>query len=200
MATSTPAPESAVSPSAPLVDLLESYGIARDDPWDAVIFGDGSGSRWGQPCGFASVLIRRTEMQRHVFTGGFNNGTVNVAELMAYLPALLWYTTNIVEPERSSGVVRAHLVRVVTDSQYVASMASQKSSVFTKKNSILLGALRMVEAAGVRLEWHWDRRTGSDLNQLADILSKAARFDNSRDLASLAAQKTGKATGDRNPY
>jgi hypothetical protein len=43
--------------------------------WDVLIIGDGSGTGWSEPCGWASVLHERYSNMRQLFTGAMNHGT-----------------------------------------------------------------------------------------------------------------------------
>ena len=53
---------------APLQTVLDHLGVKETD-WDVVIIGDGSGSDWQSPCGWASVLIDKETRNRKVFYG-----------------------------------------------------------------------------------------------------------------------------------
>ena len=86
------------------------------DAWDGFLFTDGSGGSVKQNIGvgYAAVLVDAEEVNRHLFNGGDNYGTVNSAELMAVVAALQYLV-------RKEAGVRQHGYRlhVMSDSQYV---------------------------------------------------------------------------------
>ncbi len=157
-----------------LADLLHSLNIAS---WDVLLVGDGSGSVWGRPCGWGCVSIERLtpqgeELRRRIWYGAVNNGTVNVAEGIAYLLPLLWIHSLTLD--QTHGRPRFTRVHVLTDSQFVEMMGNKADTV-RNKNGILWSAYNALKRVGVNITWHWVGRNEVALNQYADLLSKLSR-------------------------
>jgi ribonuclease HI len=149
-------------------DLFDRLGIAD---WDLVLVGDGSGSNWGHEVGWACVAIQRTSFSRRVFHGGMNDGTVNVAEMMAYFAPLTWFMGLTA---REAGVKHVH---IITDSQYVRDMGTRRAPVTGgQANQLLWAAYQLAERQGYRIHWHWRNRDDVALNRFTDALSKANRL------------------------
>lgn len=128
------------------VDLLERVSIKQVktiktlcqflqiklDAWDGFLFTDGSGGSTQQKigAGYASVLVDAEEVQRHIFNGADNYGTVNSAELSAVVAALKYLV-------RKEAGVRQHGYRlhVISDSQYVVN-GLNKPNMLTWVNNV----------------------------------------------------------------
>ena len=137
--------------------------------------GDGSGSKWDLPVGWGCVLIEKSSVIRKVFYGGLNDGTVNIAELMAYLAPLTWYLRHCCEADGHSHLTHPRHVHIITDSSYAQSKGEAKAAVIEARNTVLWGAFSLFERQGLRLHWHWVNRETVALNHYVDILSKLAR-------------------------
>lgn len=153
--------------------MLFRLGISE---WDAVLVGDGSGSKFGQPIGFACVLLTKDSMQRRVFHGAMNDATVNMAELLAYVAPLTWYANSVSDDEK----LRVRHVHIITDSQYVQTRGESGALPAKGKNAILFAAINAMERFGLRLHWHWINRDTVDLNKIVDEISKLARIEYTR--------------------
>jgi len=143
--------------------------------WDWLIFGDGSGSNWNRECGWGSVSVERQTGERLVWWGFANRGSVNVAEVMAYLLPLEWLANR--EQERvkaGKNRRRALQIHVVTDSQYVQG-TGEVNNPLVEKNGTLWERFDSLARRGLILNWHWLRRDEVALNSYADELSKLAR-------------------------
>lgn len=163
-----------------LARFLATHHIAA---WDVLLFGDGSGSVWEQPCGWASVSIERVAPQtsgaagpvRRVWYGALNNGTVNMAEALAYLAPLNWLVAQDEDRRKNTGMRRtAHRIHIFTDSQYCRD-SGNRAGRSLGKNSVLWAAFDVFKRHGYLIEWHWIRRDQVALNQYVDLLSKLAR-------------------------
>ena len=143
--------------------------------WDAILVGDGSGSMWGWPIGWGCVLIAKDSATRKLFFGGCNDGTVNVAELLAYLAPLSWYLAEQCAKSPHGRLTGMKQVHIITDSQYAQSKGETKAAVTMTRNTVLWGAFALYERQGLHLTWHWRPREDVQLNKLADALSKGAR-------------------------
>lgn len=156
----------------PLEDLLKRLKI-RD--WDFLLVGDGSGSNWDREAGWASVSIEKVTGERVVWNGAMNKGTVNFAEMMAYLQPLNWLATRE-EERRSSGKVRTrgYHVHIITDSQYCTDTGKSANRLL-KKNGPLWALFDILTRMGFVLHWHWLRRNTCGLHAYSDRTSKMAR-------------------------
>jgi ribonuclease HI len=133
------------------------------------MIGDGSGSTFNRGCGWATWVFRRHHSQPNVVFGGYNYGTNNIAEIMAYLQGLLWYESQI----KNDGHDRQ--VHIVTDSEYVAGRGKHPGS--RKKHRSLWAALDTYPRRGIMLNWHWLLRDRCLYNMEADALSRHARIN-----------------------
>ena len=156
-----------------LEELLNQLGIQPDE-WDFLIVGDGSGSNWTRESGWASVSIERATFEERLWFGSMNCGTVNFAEMMAYLQPLNWYVSKELTKRKKSGSVRFRNIHIVTDSKYCKEQGSKKG-LFPKKNSSLWQIFNDFQRHGVLLHWHWIPRDTVELNVYADKVSKEAR-------------------------
>jgi ribonuclease HI len=144
--------------------------------WDFALFGDGSGSVWSREAGWASVLVERETRLRYVFCGGVNLGTVNFAEIMAFVHPMTWLLARE-EAVRREGGFRAYRVHVFTDSEYAKSAAELKPGgrLGRMKNVLLLSLAADVRSRGFVTQWHWLRRATNRLHDKADEMSKITR-------------------------
>lgn len=103
-----------------------------------------------------------------------NCGTVNFAEMMAYLQPLNWYASVEMSRRRKSGGVKFRNVHILTDSKYCGDQGS-KGAMLPKKNGTLWKLFSDFQRYGILLHWHWIPRDTVELNTYADKLSKEAR-------------------------
>jgi ribonuclease HI len=154
--------------------MLDRLGIEK---WDLVLIGDGSGSQWKMPCGWATVAIERRHRTRKVFYGAVNHGTVNFAEMMAYVQPLTWYLQKQ-QKARKKAAGRARRmdrrIHIITDSAYCANRGESRD-LSCPVHRILWGTFELIRRQGLHLEWHWEKRNRVELNTYADRLSKVAR-------------------------
>lgn len=155
-----------------LEQLLGSLGVKT---WDMLLVGDGSGSRWGYECGWASVAVLPDEMKRYLFFGGLNCGTVNIAEMMAYMTPLLWFEARERAKSQDGRPPKAvYHIHILTDSEYVEQRGEGGQLNF-KRNQALWAVFEMFNRRGFMLHWHWKPRDTTALNKLSDCLSKLSR-------------------------
>jgi ribonuclease HI len=150
-----------------LQQVLEHFKI---EDWDALMIGDGSGSRFDRGCGWATFLFQRHKSSPQVFYGGFSHGTNNIAEIMAYLQPLLWYSSLTDVKNARQG----RKVHIITDSEYVANMGANPDS--RKKHVPLWRALDAFKRKGIQITWHHLHRNRSSHNIDADRLSRSTRI------------------------
>lgn len=168
-----------------LPDLLERMEIKT---WDLLLVGDGSGSSWGKECGWGCVSIEHETMSRRVWHGAMNDGTINFAEIMAYLQPLTWYVSRELHRRKKGQKVKLQQVHILTDSSYAAH--SPDRDLASSANSLIWQVFKQFAAQGIIVHWHWIRRETVDLNLFADQLSKNARLNlKGKDLIKEAATK-----------
>lgn len=145
---------------------------------DLLLVGDGSGSKWGQAIGWACTAhwLDRGKWASKVFHGASNNGTVNIAELLAYLVPLAWYVAYTAQ-RRQQGLdeFRCHRIHIVTDSAYAANTGNTHE--LYKKNIALWSAFDFYHRLGYRVTWHHLGRELSTLNSAVDDISRKARVN-----------------------
>jgi len=131
------------------------------------LVGDGSGSTADRPLGWACVAIEPGKLMPEVYYGCANAGTVNNAELLAYLLPLTAYAA------RTKIGIGLKQIHIVTDSQFTANVGSGRES---KSTPILFTAYQCLARSGFQIHWHWMRREELKLNQFVDNLSRKARL------------------------
>ena len=150
--------------------LLQRLGI---EEWDLVLIGDGSGSNWKCECGWACVTFEASTLERRVFYGAMNMGTVNVGEMMAYLQPLTWYLSKN-QDDKLNKLSRSRVIHIITDSEYVKTRG-QNGNVGSKRNHIMWSVLELIKRQGYVMHWHHVPRDSVAANQYADLLCKSAR-------------------------
>jgi len=153
--------------------VLDRIGVQR---WDLLIVGDGSGSGWGAPCGWGSVLVDRQTHGRQLFFGAMNLGSVNCAESMPYLHAVNWFDSQFgKERLKARGVLNVH---VLTDSQTIATWGNRAMSQtgdLPRSNLAWWPAMKEYRRLGYQCHFHWAPRSTSTLNWTTDLVAGLAR-------------------------
>lgn len=153
-----------ITRSSALEDILS---VLKIDAWDYVIVSDGSGQDWDKSCGWGSVLIEKSNFNRHVFHGNFSKGTNNMAEMMGFLQPLLWVASRDVKTDGTA-------VHVITDSQLIANCGNGKQR---RGSNIELWCLfDSFRRKGIFTTFHWLPRSTIDLNRFADSLAGQSRL------------------------
>lgn len=198
VSTPSESSESSLPPQQTLQDLLTKTEI---DDFDLLLVGDGSGSKWGQGAGWASVAVLPDRLEREVFYGACNNATVNFAELAAYLAPISWFVSKVKSEDlrpRRGGLFEIH---VITDSQYAQTKGGKPAFMSVTHNFLLVAGYQVLGHKGFNVTWHWLERDTSDLNKLVDELSRSARIGLSEAKAYAAARtKTGLTANTANPW
>lgn len=178
--------------AAPAVELLtQVLQRANIHPWDLVLIGDGSGSTWEAPCGWAATLVDAAappDDNRWVYFGAASQGSVNMAELMPYLMALTCY-------HHARGEARLKVkcpldVHIITDSQVTAGHGQRAANPVQDLPRVpqraLWAGIREFARLGYNFHWHWAPRSTSSLNVLADLVAAIGR----RELIRIGKQPT----------
>lgn len=143
-------------------------------PWDVLLVGDGSGSGWHLPAGWACILVEAASGGRRVLHGGLSTGTSVMAELLPYIHALAWYHEKRLREGRL-GICR---VAIVTDCRPIAVQGASLRRGDRRPDDLrsmgpLWAAVDAFEPLGYLLDWHYKPRATSALNAYADDLSKS---------------------------
>jgi hypothetical protein len=158
--------------------VTETLAKLHIETWDTLMFGDGSGCGWNIGIGWACILIDRHAMQAKPFWGGCNAGTVTLAELFPYLHALSWYTDKKGPGHRRRKELvqqagRCMEIHIITDSRVTAQNGMNQNS--RKSHIGWWAALDTYRAQGYNITFHHMTRNSTNLNILADALSKQSR-------------------------
>lgn len=142
--------------------LSEMKVLAHDlrlNKFDLMIAGDGSGTVYTQPCGWAAILyIPEYEDIVELF-GGANAGTNNFAELSPYLHALWYYHT-------MKAIVSKPKVSVVSDSELTVRCGKR---IYTRTaNMHLWAGINWFEEHGYTIQWHHVPRNSNFCNASCD--------------------------------
>lgn len=155
---------------ATLEDLLVHLRIAH---WDALLVGDGSGSNRSIGCGWACVIIDQLcPRERDIVWAAWSRGTVNIAELSAYVQGLYEYGQRIGE---AGSADRQRHVHVLSDSQLIVNGGNGAANV--RALDFLWAAVEQLKRRHkLRVTWHHLPRETTALNFLVDRVSREARL------------------------
>lgn len=155
--------------------MLKYLNISASD-WDYLIVCDGSGTSWENHIGWGAVLITKNTMTRKLFYGANNNGTNNVAELMAVLHPLSYLSNTLNWESIPQGIK----VCVVTDSKYVADNMDKENPIWVSSlrlNRELWMAIHMTRRRGMSLKGFHIPRDTIALNKLSHTLANMSRVN-----------------------
>ena len=158
-----------------LRSLLGKLNILNTD-WDLLMVGDGSGSKWNNPGGWAVSLIMRMRFTGKIvylspIVGAVNRGPINWLEAMPYWHGLRHHFFDMKGKEQcASGGVNVH---IVTDSEWTVKAMSGETIPDIHADMRCL--FQFYEAKGYRLHWYHLPRESTKVNQLMDQLAACAR-------------------------
>ena len=157
-----------------LGSLLKELDIKA---WDVLLIGDGSGSGWDIGVGWSCIVIDRYTKTRKLVHGGGSTGTVNIAELMAYVHAMLWYSTHIGKELRKQYPRKTLNVHVITDSRVIVNQGERvaERNMDGIANRALWASISDIARQGYTFHWHWIERLTNELNWAADQMAGSAR-------------------------
>lgn len=156
-------------------EVLKQLQI-KDDEWDVLIFGDGSGSRYGYAGGWGSVVIDKVNKPKILY-GAISDTTVNVCELSPYVYSLLWYSRNAgkaLQAHRTNLLNFGINIHLITDCRIIAEQGNKL--VVRDTNLPLWLAIDCYERYGYKLKYHWIERDTVEMNNVCDRLSKDLRL------------------------
>lgn len=159
--------------------MLEENGLSWQNT-DLVLVGDGSGTGgWVKGCGW-SVLVYAQSDRPFFLCGGMNVGSINFAELFAYVHAIAWF-----DQARDGHAIRKRkeLWRVVifSDNQEVVTvgnslMTGDRSWTSLPEHRFDWEALRFFVRRGYDFKFFWIPRNTVVENVVADDLSRQCRI------------------------
>lgn len=152
-----------------IVPALES--LARElclADFDLLLVGDGSGTVYHQPAGWACTAYDRRKGKAVLHAGAASCGTNNFAELVPYIQAL-WHH------HQDHGQEPATPVRVVIVSDSELTVRCGGGQYSRNANGCLWAAVDWFAANGYRLSWRHVRRNTNPWNAWADQLAGRAR-------------------------
>lgn len=184
-----------------LHDIIRHIGSPA---WDILIIGDGSGTGWGDACGWASVLISNRLQARRFFYGGMDCGSINMAEMLPYAQALSWYDAFYGKDQLKQ--LQTLNVHILTDSQTIAQWGTyamrDAPAPLPRKAIALSGTFRAFKEVGYHCHFHWAPRMSTDINWASDLIAGLCRREildrmgstglNGNDPATRAAEAIGR--------
>jgi ribonuclease HI len=148
----------------PVEDMASLEALAEElhlPDHDLLLLGDGSGSVYQQPAGWACVAYDRLKPQVIVHAGGFTCGTNNFAELAPYVQALWHHHQDHGQAPRVSVEVV-----IVSDSELTVRCGNKQYS--RNANGCLWAAIDWFETRDYKLYWQHVRRASNGWNVWAD--------------------------------
>jgi len=152
---------------------------ASDPNWDALIVGDGSGTGWNEPCGWAAVLFDRHLGRHKKVRGAMDCGTSYLAELMPYVHALSWYLDgpghgrHLLHEKRKHRPDAVLKVHILTDNQAVARQG--RDEIGGKTGSYYRAMFEDFAQIGLQIAWHHRKRLTTNMNKLCDYIAGQQR-------------------------
>lgn len=146
--------------------------------WDVLLVGDGSGSGWDVGVGWSCIVIDKYTKTRKLIYGGGNTGTVNIAELMAYVHAMLWYSGHTGKELKKQNPGKTIKVHIVTDSRVIVGQGVRTTSrsLDGVANRALWACMNDLARQGYSFHYHWIDRMSNELNWAADQMAGRARI------------------------
>lgn len=152
-----------------LFGILKRLNVAAD-AWDYLLIGDGSGTQWKLPCGWASMMVENRTFARRAYHGSYSRGTNIIAEMMAYVHPLLELST---VKERQIGLDGSCRVHIITDCEYVKNGGNKE--IILKKHRALWSVFDTLERQGFKIQFHWVERDLISANIFSHHLANKAR-------------------------
>lgn len=158
-----------------LVKLIDAIHVPIA-AWDLILVGDGSGSKWNNPGGWACTMIMRSRKNNDVhymtpFVGAVSRGPINWLEAMPYWHCIRHHYFDMGGKELcEGGGVDVH---VVSDSEWVVKTMSGRYKA--NVHGDMLALFNYFRSKGYRISWHHFHRDVVTLNGIVDQLAVNAR-------------------------
>lgn len=162
-------------PIETLQELIRAIRVPTEN-WDMILVGDGSGSKWNNPGGWACAMIIRNRLSGEVhyltpFTGAVSRGPINWLEAVPYWHCLRHHYYEMGGKELCArGGVEVH---IVSDSEWVVKAMSGQYRAKTHGDMVVL--FNYFQNKGYQIWWHHFHREVVKLNSIVDRLAVNAR-------------------------
>lgn len=155
-------------PPEALANIETLAGELELSNFDLLLVGDGSGTIYQQPGGWACTAYDRRSRRAWLHTGAVSGATNNFAELLPYVHAL-WYAHQELLPV-GPGPIQ---VQIVSDSELTVRCGN--GCYQRRANACLWAAITWFEQNGYRLRWRHVPRNTNPWNRLADRVAGQVR-------------------------
>lgn len=156
-------------PADDAIMALEALAEKLNLPgYDLLLIGDGSGTTYSQPAGWACVAYDVFTAQTTVHVGGLSCGTNNFAELAPFLQAL-WHD----HQDHGQAVNRRVRVTIVSDIEVTVRCGNRQYS--RNANACLWAGIAWFEEHGYELTWVHVRRNSNEWNTWVDYVAGVSR-------------------------
>jgi ribonuclease HI len=148
----------------PAEEVVNLAALAEDlklPDFDLLLVGDGSGTVYDRPAGWACAAYDRRKAQAVAHAGGLTCGTNNFAELVPYVQAL-WFHHQDHEQSPQTPVA----VTIVSDSELTVRCGNKQYA--RHANGSLWAAVDWFQNNGYELSWRHVRRNSNVWNTWAD--------------------------------
>jgi ribonuclease HI len=149
-----------------LESLAQGLGLPAHD---LLVVGDGSGTVYHQPAGWACVAYDRRKCQVTAHAGAVTGATNNFAELAPYVQAL-WHH----HQDHGQAPPTPVEVAIVSDSEVTVRCGARQYG--RHANGCLWAAVEWFERHGYRLSWTHVRRNSNEWNAWADRVAGSMRL------------------------
>jgi ribonuclease HI len=136
---------------------------------DLLLVGDGSGSVYNQPAGWACAAYDSRKRRAVLHAGAVSGGTNNYAELAPYLQAL-WHH----HQDHGQAPVTPVKTVIVSDSEVTVRCGNRLYS--RNANLCLWAAIDWFEQQGYQLTWRHVRRNSNPWHAWADTIAGRMRY------------------------
>jgi ribonuclease HI len=162
------APNNLLPPSGipELEGLSRRLGLAD---YDLLLIGDGSGTVYDQPAGWACLAYDTMKQQVRLHTGALSCSTNNAAELLPYLQALWFF-----HQDHGQAPPSPARVQVVSDSELTVRCGLGRYA--RRANACYWAALAWFEGHGYRLSWRHVPRNSNTWLAWMDAAAGHARL------------------------
>lgn len=170
------------------VDDLETLAGQLDlADFDLLLAGDGSGTVFDQPAGWACIAYNRRTYQAVLHAGATSCGTNNFAEVVPYIQAL-WFH----EQGRSATDTEPVRVCVLSDSELTVRCGAGQYA--RRANGCLWSAVEWFERHRYQFTWRHVPRNSNPCNALADKVAGQVRRLLADGLNNVAAESCAPVT------
>lgn len=164
---------------ADIQEILDRIINPSAQLWDVIMLGDGSGSRYGQPGGWACLIYDKLTATYKTIYGSVSDTTVNMMELTPYLYSTIWYHNKIGKDRRDTLRKSGHdfvpiIIYMISDCEILVKQGCYEAE--RKTNKAMWEPFREFERQGYEFRWYFVPRDVLEANKVCDLLSKKLRL------------------------